>query len=849
MWRRTWGEDGTLVNAQHLPVEITEPGGAVWRHTYDDRGNLLTTTDPLGAETRYGYDERGHTTAVTDALGHTVRLTPNAAGLPVAFQDELGATTTVRRDAFGRAVEVTDPLGHTTRTGWTVEGRAEWRVRADGSRESWVWDGEGNLLSHTDAVGRTTRHTVNHFGAPVTRTGPDGGVYTFTHDTELRLTAVVNPQGRSWTYVYDEVGRLTTETDYDGRTMSYGYDAAGNLAARSNGEGQTLHFTRDMLGRVTERRSTAGEATSYTYAPSGQILRAVNADADIVCAYDARGRLLSERVNGRTTTYAYDLLGRRTRRTTPSGLTSTWTYDPAGRPVGLDVDGGSLTFAYDSAGRETERRLGDGATLLQTWDAVDRLTAQSARTGVGTPAANPAVGLLQHRTYTYRADGRLTESRDLASGTRRYHLDAAGRVTAVSAHGWSETYAYDTIGNLARIAAPGHASPGERTFDGTLIRRADRTTYRHDAQGRLVRRTHRLLNGQKRVWAYTWNAEDRLSTVETPQGETWRYTYDPLGRRTSKQRLTDDGSAIDRTDFVWDGTCLAEQRTATGRVSTWDYAPGTHRPVTQTDHRPLVREPGVSLLAQLAVDDDADRVPRFHAVITDPIGTPTELVTAGGDLAWQHRSTLWGVELPAPESPESNDETACPLRFPGQYADRETGLHYNYFRYYDPETGRYCSPDPLGISPSPHPYAYVDDPNTFGDILGLTCRPGNLEDARQRNPRLAHTLDEHVNVSPQRARELAQQKGGPNGVFHDQQTAQQVVDYAIAGNPRRIANWLRKGTDQELPLTGRFGANNPLGWAAHADGSITQTGNSYTVVLQRQPGAPGGYIVKTAYPR
>ncbi|MFK4145625.1 hypothetical protein [Streptomyces sp. NPDC004065] len=77
-------------------------------------------------------------------------------------------------------------------------------------------------------------------------------------------------------------------------------------------------------------------------------------------------RKVSETVNGRTTTYAYDALGRRVRRDTPSGLASHWTYDPVGRPTQLRSEAGALTFTHDAAGRETQRHLGSGVTLTQT---------------------------------------------------------------------------------------------------------------------------------------------------------------------------------------------------------------------------------------------------------------------------------------------------------------------------------------------------------------------------------------------------------------------------------------------------------------------------------------------------
>nr|WP_275892771.1 RHS repeat domain-containing protein [Streptomyces actuosus] len=99
------------------------------------------------------------------------------------------------------------------------------------------------------------------------------------------------------------------------------------------------------------------------------------------------------------------------------------------------------------------------------------------------------------------------------------------------------------MGNVVRASAPGHSPSSEREFEGSLIRRAGRATYEHDTQGRRVRRTVRLLNGQTRTWTYAWTAEDRLSEVVTPDGECWRYTYDPLGRRVSRHRVAVDGSA------------------------------------------------------------------------------------------------------------------------------------------------------------------------------------------------------------------------------------------------------------------------------------------------------------------
>ncbi|MEU0336377.1 hypothetical protein [Streptomyces sp. NPDC006193] len=164
----------------------------------------------------------------------------------------------------------------------------------------------------------------------------------------------------------------------------------------------------------------------------------------------------------------------------------------------------------------------------------------------------------------------------------------------------------------------------------------------------------------------------------TPDGVQWRYAYDPLGRRISKHRISDDGSVADRTDFFWDDLCLAEQVTADGWVTTWDCAPDSRRPVAQTRHKPAAAAADTSFLTQLAEDSDPESGTRFDAVVTDSIDTPTELVSATGDLVWQRRTSLWGTPLPALD--EATSPVDCSLRFPGQYADPETGLHYNLYR-------------------------------------------------------------------------------------------------------------------------------------------------------------------------
>ncbi|MFF6968052.1 RHS repeat-associated core domain-containing protein [Streptomyces anthocyanicus] len=701
--------DGSHVTAEHgvlgLPERVVEADGSQWSFEYDTAGNLLSITDPANATARYTYGESGRLLAATNALGAEEAYAYDSFGRVVSHFDALGAETKFTYDSFGRMESTTDSLGHVTRYGWTLEGLMAWRTSSDGAREHWTYDGEGNETEHHDAVGGVTTSQYTHFGLLASRTQPDGARLSFRHDTELRLTSVTDARSREWSYTYDAVGNLVGERDFFGRALEYAYDAADQLVTRTNALGRSTHYRHDLMGNVIEQRSGDGVAR-YSYDALGRMARAENADSVVILERDPVGRIVAESCNGRTLRNKYDALGRRIHRHTPGGAFSVWEYDAADRPTALHTGSQSLTVRYDAAGRETERRTGPMA-MAQRWDGYDRLVEQRL-----LDVHKEQFALL--RQYSYRADDHLVEVADSFAGRRRFELDAGTHVTAVRADHWSEQYAYDPAGDVSHgdwplSAAQGDArsAVGDRGEGSLGVRRAGRTTYEHDAQGRMTRRVTRALSGSRRVWEYAWNDQDQLREVVTPDGARWQYLYDGLGRRIAKQLMGDDGGSRERVDFTWDGTDLAEQASATeDRVVSWDWSPHTGDPLVQTE-RPCGPE-----LSQREVDT------RFYAIVTDLVGAPTELVSPDGDIGWRLRTTLWGLPVDG-----SGGSTDCPLRFPGQYHDPETGLHYNYFRYYDPGLGRYCSLDPLGLAGGPNPAWYTPNPTAWIDPFGLAlCR-------------------------------------------------------------------------------------------------------------------------------
>ncbi|MFG2189294.1 DUF6531 domain-containing protein, partial [Nocardia iowensis] len=723
--------DGNATLIEYLwrnrPTKITTPDGAIWQREWSEDGNLSAMIDPAGDRTEFTYHANGAIATIVESNGARTVVQVNPAGLPVRITAPHGAITQIQRDAAGRPTQIIDSIGAVTHYEWSPTGKLLRRTDPDGHSESWTYDGEGNVLAHTDRAGGITRFTYGAFDLPQTRTDPAGSVTRFTWDTERRLTAVQNPLGQSWSYTYDRAGRLTAETDYSGATTRYTHDRVGRVATVTPPTGITRSHRHDILGRLTE---IAADDTwiRYTYNPAGAVLTAVNgigADTThtLEFAYTATRKIASEQLDGQQPMlFEYDQRGNRTHRTTPSGATTAWHHDIVGRLDSLSTDNHEVSFSYDPLGRLTGWRTGEvavtrnlteaGRTLDQ---AVIAFPAQALSLDMGQ-STRPAPYQLRRDEFTYRPDGYLVGHRTARPEAdvieRAYDLDPLGRITTVLRNSTvTEQYAYDPLSNITATlsAVDEHQgvhddSPGAPPQQGTLGQRREyrdnllirdgRTRYYYDESGRLIRKTRTRLSRKSETWFYRYNSFDQLTDVWTPDRQWWHYTYDALGRRTTKQLLSNDGAVLERVDYTWDGTHLIEQVTAAA-VTRWHYQPDSYTPISQTTD-------------QNSIDHE------FYAIVTDLVGTPVELIepdtahtvaTATADL-WGN--TTW------------HGPVSTPLRFPGQIHDPETGLHYNLHRTYDPATARFLTQDPLGLAPAPNPNIYPHNPTTWSDPLGLT---------------------------------------------------------------------------------------------------------------------------------
>ncbi|MDC9583341.1 hypothetical protein PSI15_17700, partial [Xenorhabdus sp. PR6a] len=242
--------------------------------------------------------------------------------------------------------------------------------------------------------------------------------------------------------------------------------------------------------------------------------------------------------------------------------------------------------------------------------------------------------------------------------------------------------------------------------------------------GRLVEKTEQRDGFRPQVWRYRWDTQNQLTHCETPDGSRWHYAYDPFGRRirklkvhdgkltaTNLQRwlngrpdLTPRATAIYGQEYLWSGDQLIEETPvyADGSLALdsrvrWLYEPGALTPSARVEKGKL------------------------HYIVSDHQGTVREMLNEQGVLIWAQRLKTWGKAEKSQVIASNNPDyhVGCNFRFLGQFEDEESGLFYNFHRYYSPETAQYISPDPLNLAGGVNPYGYVHNPVGWVDPWGL----------------------------------------------------------------------------------------------------------------------------------
>ena len=399
-----------------------------------------------------------------------------------------------------------------------------------------------------------------------------------------------------------------------------------------------------------------------------------------------------------TVRYHYDFNGNRTATVLPDGRQINYLYYGSGHLHQISLDDEVITdIERDQLHREIYRTQGKLASRYEL-DPLGRLKKQIATlndlTEGGKGKTKVAAGYGQtavKRSYGYDRTGNLTHSTDQRTGTTHFEYDKLGRITQAG----SELFAFDPAHNI--LSDDLNAVPDNRlkTYNGT--------TYYYDNFGNLIHRE--LANGE--VQNYFYDLHDQLVKAEIFKKdgtkETWSYTYDALGRRIGKGRLKDgevSGSLENQTRFVWDGSHLLQEIQPDGRY-TYIYAdPDSYEPLAQVHNR---------------TNEDGENRQQTHYFHCDQIGIPREMTDKDGNLLWFGNYTGWGR---LKEETKVTDSAYQPFRLQNQYADRETGLHYNFFRYYEPDAGRFVNQDPIGLMGGENLYWFAPNAQDWVDPLG-----------------------------------------------------------------------------------------------------------------------------------
>jgi len=484
-----------------------------------------------------------------------------------------------------------------------------------------------------------------------------------------------------------EKGKPAADGGIAQRLQQFRHDAAGQLIWRAHDHAE-YHYQRDNMGRLSAltRQPTAAGA-------------ALGIDRDqLHFVYDAAGRLVSEDAANGKLAYQWDALGNLCALTLPDEQQLSWLHYGSGHVSAIKFNQQVVSeFTRDRLHRETQRTQG-AREQFKGYDSLGRRTLQ--RSQLRGDVALPEQAILE-RAFRYTARGELAGVSDTLRGEVNYGYDAEGRLLKHNEPRQSLTsnlFAYDAADNLA---ANDDLLPATPTTDNRL-RHWQQLFLHYDSWGNLTRRRNGLHEQH-----YQYDAENRLIAAHGtgPQGQfRAQYHYDALGRRIRKEVSHVRGS--DTTRFLWQGPRPLQESKPNGQCRTYVYDPNeTWSPLARIDHHG-------------GAQGD------IFWFSTDLNSAPLEVSDETGAVRWSGQYDSFGQVKRQSEGfqrlASSQPTLHQPLRYAGQYADDETGLHYNLFRYYDPQMGRFIVQDPIGLAGGINLYQYAVNPLSWVDPWGLS---------------------------------------------------------------------------------------------------------------------------------
>jgi len=653
----TYDSRGNLLTVVQTPTVGTARTTTM---TYDDASQLATVALPNELELTYTYDAAHYLSSVTDNLGNYINYDYDAMG---NLEDE---DTYDPLDTLSRANDYVSDLNNRLET-----------VTNGGFDTDLVFDDVGNLTDVTEPDLTVTQHEYDALNRLEETLDALSGYTDFAYDAHDNLTQVSAPNGAVTDYTYDNLDNLTEEDSPDRGVITYTHDAAGNVASMTDARSKVTDYTYDALNRLTEIELHNNDTITFQYDTGtyakGHLNKITDPSGETSWTYNQFGQVTAKTQKigtiSLTTEYEYDTKGRLVTMTYPSGKDVDYTYDDH-LPDGVSVDTTTILSGatYDPFGPVNAWTWGNTTVHSRSFNTRGLLTSQKMVTDT--------------RTLTYDDNGQVITLDD-ARHDLGFDYNALGQLDDFTAAGSSaltgQDFTYDENGNRESIVE------SSTTYNYTVTTNTNRLastqgptakTNTYDASGNIT---------NDNIHTYVYDDRGRLVSVDSGS-----VTYEHNGQRQRVKK--DDGT--NETLYVYDevGQLIGEYDDA-----------------------------GTAILehvwfndAPVAVLDGTDE----YYVHTDHLGTP-RIITDGNTIVWRWESGPFGEDA-AQEDPDGDStDFTYNLRFPGQYYDDETGFHYNYFRTYDPSTGRYLESDPIGLEGGLNTYGYVGgNPLSYIDPTG-----------------------------------------------------------------------------------------------------------------------------------
>ena len=768
--RYSYGPNGRLLS-------VTQPGNLTSRYVHDAAGRITHRILPDGSKLVATVDTEGRQQeaamySAQDQLTGRAQFGFNARNRLAATADGLGAQGSVSYTDAGQVARLTNALGIGTQFAYDAWGQLISMTSGAGTPEAstigFAYDVHGRQIKVTDAKGVTTQRRYDDFGRKMLEVNGDRGIDLFYYDAAGRLLVRSDGRGAITRFAYDVQGRmLSVGSDKIAGLVQYRYLGRRLVEVLATPDGKAEHATErtlyrhDAIGQVLEERRSMARMDAAPGQPPLQFITASE--------YDEAGRLLRQTLpDGHSLSYRYAKAGGQLeailfddealvtgiRQSVADGLTGYTHANGVQQRIVLDARGRTAELAAVGAAPDARRWW----TRMMAWfgaheatqprvlygqanryDAADRLTAITRQLGASGSGAAQA----RSESYGYDALDQLTTIATDSGATLHYTYDKGGNRTAERGEPMLTNVNAGNAGQAPMARTYLYAEGSNRLLG--VARAADRQDGKAAETG-LFYRPGGLPMAQigfapalgqpgmdpQRSRRIVYNAAHRPIAVYGTDGELLAaYRYNADGERSAKtvyappvaatgfvRTAAVTGRKSVTTYSLYRDQRLAAEADSEGHITAhYVYLHG--KPVARIDMSP---NRGWLSRLRTSIWGGPDSAAHVYAIHTDHLGTPQAVSDGARNIVWQASTTAFGKAqiLHADLSAASGRPFEMNLRLPGQVYDAETGLSQNYLRDYDPELGRYTSPDPLGLQGGINPYVYVgSNPLTRIDPLGL----------------------------------------------------------------------------------------------------------------------------------